>query len=615
MYLKHAMQHPAYGQQTEAARKVYSDKLARLEAQAKLRSETDDDLPEDVETIRAQLEKDLVRRPEKAFIHRLPDDILLEIARHGLSLNEDLPAKMGKVCRRWRSLILNTPSMWSSLCLRRNKAVEKAKVYVERSRDNLTTLVIAEDLTDDFVMVMDVLKTTIPKLRRCQIDVACAGLRLRRIIRFARGLRYLSLSRSEIHLPSLSHLTQLETLKLSRPHGLLFESDWVSNDTPTQEFLDLKTLQIEWDADSPTLLLQASVLSMLKAISRICDLELKSRNGMVFEELRRNEPTTEVVTLQAVRFSVPGFFRCWPANTEMRPISLPMVEHLDLRYNPPSVCKTILSDSVPTLSNLTYLDISHIGSLSGRHDCFPLSMIDTLRKMDSLRYLNVSFTDLTDAFFEALTPTTEKDDFVLPTLIALSAAGNPQLTAAPIRDLVMSRLGPDAPTSSARKGLEKKAPAPVASGAFRPLTTGTSTPRSNAAPAKGRQKRKAGDLDDLLGSGGSQSRSRVVPPKAPSGATSGTAPKPHPGETAKGSASLPHAKAIEQEELPLEDVVPPSRPAPQRIQWLCLDHCEKIEAALSNILSPHMRFISLQTFGGIVEDRVQGTGRYRWDVE
>lgn len=616
MYIKHAMQHPTYVKQSDAARQAFTDKLAQLEAQAKSFSDNTEQLPEDVEVVRLRLEKDLVQRPEKAFIDRLPADILLEIARHGQAMDEDLPAKMGRVCRRWRSLVLHTPCMWSTLRLRRNKAVKKTQVYLERSNGNITSLVIAEEPIDGLEVVTNVLQSSMsmPRLRSCRIDIPCDHRDLHGLLRSARSLRHLeAVVPGGVAFPLLADLPELQTLKL------FFQDGIVAGYHFGREHLwpALTMVKVHWHELRPEVGFWSFAPMMLRCISQARDVDLKRTETLPFTgSWSDGDPTAETIIMQAVRFSVNGLFHRWRDGDGCE-IRLPQVEHLDLRHNSPWFCRTMLSEYVPaaTLSNLTYLDISHVGGLRGEQGCFPLSMIDTLRKMVALRYLNVSYTDLTDSFLEALMPATDKDAFALPDLVALSAAGNSQLTAAPIRDLVMSRVDPDAWPAMSRAGLVKKAAASIAAGAFRPCTTGAPMQRGQGAPATGRTKRKADSLDDLIGLSGSRHRSRIVALTSSPSTSYRKTPVPRSVENAKDQSPMPSTgKQPTELAQPRKDVVPPVRQKPQRIQWLCLDHCEGIEATLADILSPHMRFVSLQ-YGSFVEDRVQGLRNYKWDAE
>jgi hypothetical protein len=235
-------------------------------------------------------------------------------------------------------------------------------------------------------------------------------------------------------------------------------------------------------------------------------------------------------------------------------VTTPNLLHLDLW-----ACKRRDYESLwsapgllPCLPNLLSLDI-------GKTVFSEAELLDALKLMPSLRFLNVSFTPLGDSFLEAITrgrkPRTDEENVqeLLPNLVALSIAGL-EITSLALRDFAVSRL----PKPLKPQSLQPKM-APRGS-AFRPSSSAALQPSSPS---------------------GSQAVSPILNPSI-------ATQRPSGGR---------------------------SRQSPPRayLKWLCLDMCEKIAPQLVEYLRTKMSFVSSGT--QLVEDRVRAKGRHDWKLD
>jgi hypothetical protein len=233
-------------------------------------------------------------------------------------------------------------------------------------------------------------------------------------------------------------------------------------------------------------------------------------------------------------------------------VEMPNLLHLDLCdviFDLPSLC---LSPGIlPALQNLRSLDMGGSSPSQGQ-------ILDALKHMPQLQFLNVSQCLIGDTFLEAITKDHKsgrgqrKAEELLPNLIALSIAIT-DISSLALRDFAVSRL-----PKVGKPLLSQPAPSQAGGGsAFRPSSSRLSTPQS----------------------------------------------------------SIPVANVVSTSQvLSTKSITPAQKSSGPYLKWLCLDHCEKIDSQLVAYLRTKMPFVSFAT-NKAVEERMRGKGKYAWDLD
>jgi hypothetical protein len=237
----------------------------------------------------------------------------------------------------------------------------------------------------------------------------------------------------------------------------------------------------------------------------------------------------------------------------------------------------------PALATLQSLDI-------GKCHIPEADLLNLLHDLPELRFLNVSHCDLTNGFLEVLTPKSE-DDYrrvIVPKLTSLSIAGSGEIGSAALRDFVFSRLPQDIRSKLRRNE----------------STSGTN---ANAKASQSSQSQSS------QGSQG-QKRGTAFRPTAPSQPTKRSAfgptlPSQSRVGTGKSAIRLPPATAPPALNTPQRVALPPLA----RIEWLNVDHCERVHPDVITVLEKHVRWVS-HWCGVPVEERIRGKGRWSWNA-
>ncbi|TDL19029.1 hypothetical protein BD410DRAFT_774415, partial [Rickenella mellea] len=98
---------------------------------------------------------------------RLPPELVSEIFTHATVYGgldnlmlprprvSEAPLKLGRICRRWRQIALSTPSLWSSVTIPQNWAIEGLQEWIRRA--GALTLSFAVEIHQDNLEVLELL--------------------------------------------------------------------------------------------------------------------------------------------------------------------------------------------------------------------------------------------------------------------------------------------------------------------------------------------------------------------------------------------------------------------------------------------------------------------------
>ncbi|WVF70505.1 hypothetical protein IAT40_005295 [Kwoniella sp. CBS 6097] len=603
---------------------------------------------------KARIEADKIqaKRSMMNFINRLSADVIITIAEHGLVEHPGFAVKMAAVCKSWRNILLNQGSLWNKLVLGKKKPVERIKWCLERTRGNIKELKIASDfehvwtyevaallepslksITHLTIMFSDgqlldlwagkfdrlrCLKIVIPdKEALVMPDRTRLGFwRAPDLVSGLLGPEAASLRELDLQGFTITHFNPV----FAEPAIETFHSDtteqiavragadadsqgsaperpvWTSNATVhlgslKKIRLSKCTIRCAWPDHSELLRYLEQIESFTMEDTRWDDTSVTQDDGTSRWMTQRQAERTEIDLPHLKTYCISGTAR----NLALNGIHAPHLEHLDLyraNLRGSSIVPHILSPGLEhALPNLLSLDI-------GRCAITLMDMKDILPKLPQLKFLNVSFCSLNNTFLEALErKNTDKD--LVPNLMALSIAGNTEITSGPLRRFVMSRTKEGIKeTSSSSSSASGKGPA-KRSGPFGPTLVRNSSPfapsRPSSAPASQRQTKST------ITSGTS----------GPATLGSSSSAKPSSSTMALKNQNASQAQASSQKPAgESEKAVLPS------IQWLNIDQCERIEPEAIDILRKQgkVRFVS-QIFGNTIEDnRIRGKGRWKWDA-
>ena len=91
---------------------------------------------EKAKRLEAQAQRALYLRTTN-FIQVLPREVLVLIADHASEDNASFPVRMAGVSKEWRDVMLSRPSLWSTLVLSKPRPTIKVKVWLDRSNERL----------------------------------------------------------------------------------------------------------------------------------------------------------------------------------------------------------------------------------------------------------------------------------------------------------------------------------------------------------------------------------------------------------------------------------------------------------------------------------------------
>jgi len=139
------------------------------ELQAKREMEAEDKLQaEQLAKEKAELAK---KKATINFTHLLSGDNLIMIARHGLMDDPMFGLRMAHVCREWRDVMTNQPSLWSSLVLGAKRPVRHASTWIKHSKGRITELHFVDDFDINKIdVIQDKLEDSIGELKALTIQ-------------------------------------------------------------------------------------------------------------------------------------------------------------------------------------------------------------------------------------------------------------------------------------------------------------------------------------------------------------------------------------------------------------------------------------------------------------
>jgi hypothetical protein len=260
-------------------------------------------------------------------------------------------------------------------------------------------------------------------------------------------------------------------------------------------------------------------------------------------------------------------------------VSTPRLLHLSVWRYTQNLPSLFLSPGLaPCLSRLQSLDLGHATLEEA-------ALLDQLKHMTRLRFLNVSCTALGDTFLGAITLEGRGKD-LLPNLVALSMAAL-DVTSLALRDFAISRL-----PKSAKTYLTQPTQREVTrSSTFRPSSS-TSNPSGQIATTT--------YLTQPTTCLTQPTQREVTRSSALRPSSSTPNPSGQVSPTPASSAVInPNTRS--------------SQGATKRyLKWLCLDHCETIDHQLVEYLRTKIPFVSAGKVRN--EERIRGQGRYDWNL-
>ncbi|KAK8865973.1 hypothetical protein IAR55_001122 [Kwoniella newhampshirensis] len=548
------------------------------------------------ERLRQEATREAARRSRVNYIQRLSPDVLLSIAEHGMADYPGFVSKMAGVCRLWRGILVNQKSLWNKLVLGKKRVMEKVKVYTERTEGLFMEIVITDAFdTSKTDEVVTAIRPFLKNVRR--LDVTADSRTIETLLSRWKGrfrqlrdlhVELLPNSITEFRTPvmvndvacglldtearSLMHV-QLNGISISQRKREALRIDTqgtvISKDDQAAELLD----PVYW-MQHPEHIASIRTLSLVHCV-------ITSAWPDLSDLLRLTPQLTALSTQQTATYPMPEFtdwVKMWRVRgrnivvpelqsysacsysnlIRFEDVSVPSLQHVDLwKASPFAVSGWFSARGLEAArSTLVSLDLGHCAVDQAE-------LLSVLAKLPGLRFLNVSYCSVDNTFIEALERKGDATKDSLPNLVALSIAGNADITSGALRRLVLSRLpgGLKTTSSSSQPGIPS-----ARSSAFRPTA-----PPTKASP---------------------------FAPSRPKPATVIVTPIPQVSST-----------SIVQ---PFSSSRSSTLPA---LNWLCIDHCERIESEFPDLLRKKVRFVSHNLSAKPTDMRIRGKGRWAWDAD
>ncbi|WVQ97416.1 hypothetical protein IAU59_004529 [Kwoniella sp. CBS 9459] len=596
------------------------------------------------------------KRARMNFINRLSADVIITIAEHGLVEQPGFAVKMAGVCKSWRSILLNQGSLWNKLVLGKKKPIERIKWCMERTRGNIKELKIARDFEYAWTEeVATLLEPSLKGITHLTILVANGPLIDRWAGKFD-GLKSLKIDIPEGYPlmlfgnptstrggmvtpdlvcgllgPTTDTLRELYIENMTIQHlqpqprskdridvhrsadfdQTVFRngapeseiaSEWVVwTSNPTAHLTSIKKIRLKscyircaWPDHSELLRHLPKVESF---VMDDCQWTMGPDSGdggrtsrWLAERQAQAVGQAEIELSELMLYNISGLAR----NLALNGVHAPHLVHLDLyraNLRGSSIVPHILSPGLENaLPNLLSLDI-------GRSAISLADMMDILPRLPQLRFLNVSYCSLDNAFLEALERRDDSEKMFVPNLVALSIAGNNEISSGPLRRFIMSRTREGIPKASAL-ALSAGAKGPVKkSGLFGPTLVRNSSPFAPSRP--------------------SQTCGQSQPKSTSPFASSGRAKDFMASTSSEDPATTPETPSSGEGTQAIADPQQSQKPVLPSIQWLNVDQCERIEPEAVDVIRKQgkVRFVSHAFGSGIDENRIRGKGRWKWDAE
>ena len=482
--------------------------------------------------------------------------------------------------------MLERKGVWQNLVLGSKRPAEKAKLFLERSGDTLRKLKLRGSLdSNQEKAIAEILDGHVGGVKSISFSRHPTEL-LRQLAGQFHSIKELSQTpniRNTVDIQNAMHLERLASQSPQFPDlGIRPSSPTLRHLTfsGTHIFFDYgETGASQSDDDEEGVADRISPLDYLRHVETLTMSHVFVtcvHDSLVV--IARYLPNLVHLTLDQVVFVDQATGKGNVVLERLETFSVPQLGGL---FGTPRLGAIVDFFTHVTTPNLLHLDIwacsrrdyESLWSAPGLSTCLPnlvsldigktvfdeAVLLEALKKMPELRFLNVSFTPLGDSFLEAITrprkpvPGEETVPELLPNLVALSIAGL-EVTSLALRDFAVSRL-----------------PKPPKPQSLQPLLA----PRGWAFRP---------------------SSSSALRPLSPS-ASQAVSPTPQPSAIFLRPPRARSSQATTRAYL----------------RWLCLDMCEKIAPQLAEYLQTKMSFVSSGT--QLLEDRVRAKGRFNWNLD
>jgi hypothetical protein len=569
---------------------------------------------EETRKLNAELHAEIQRKSRINFTHLLTDDIILSIAEHGLRDRPGFGLKMGGVCRRWREVVINRPGLWGTLVLGQRRPAAKAGLWLKRSEGRIKEVVFRPGLDNTKAeAVAELLEDVVENVRG--IEIRCDPTKIIAVWKGrCRKLERLRVGNGEVLAVGAAQARDLDaglvhdgcdTLREIEHNGGrishdLFRFQLADGNRTSSNFLWMKdpamlrnVKKIKIDSCS----IHSSTSDpqhLLRHLPNVVEIAL---DNIAWYDWTSSGDTTGLPKLKTVYLdSLRSYYETGGTNAlgpRFEHIKAPHLTALNLWRttflgpNRDLIHHIRAPGLAPALATLQSLDI-------GKCHIPEADLLNLLHDLPELRFLNVSHCDLTNGFLEALTPTSE-DEYrrvIVPRLTSLSIAGSGEIGSAALRDFVFSRLPLDIRSKLRRND----------------ATSGTNANRQGSGQST------QGSRSQSSSSQGSQGQKRgtAFRPTAPSQPTKRSAFGPTPpsqSRSGKSATRSPPATAPPAPTALHRAALPPLA----RIEWLNVDHCERVQPDVITVLEKHVRWVS-HWCGVPVEERIRGKGRWSWNA-
>jgi hypothetical protein len=385
----------------------------------------------------------VMRRKRFDHIDQLPIEIFGEIARISVEDDHTTLIPLLHVCKRWRTVVENTPRLWAKLVLNERRAKSKAKLWIKRAKGKLDELIVRQGATWMSIWPGDSLE----------------GLQWDNLLVFHceawAFLSYLQLIESDAamskwielaiannqgfprHIPFLRGLStpfSLRSLSLNNVQVDINETKFC------EQIRNLRSCSLRTcDATSG---LWANVIKANPLLER---LELDRVTSVDTRRLSNILELAHLTTLEAIS-KVP---------VDIFTAKMPHLRCLILRspsHDPCVFIQHLINTQVEGLTELT-LDTCNLGDFS--------SLLLLLRQLPNLQVLEVISSLGVERLLDALSahyipPTSSKDDepasdpspILCPRLTHVNFSGNSQIHGELVMRLIKSRLIAELQTTS-----------------------------------------------------------------------------------------------------------------------------------------------------------------------
>ncbi|OAX42277.1 hypothetical protein K503DRAFT_766924 [Rhizopogon vinicolor AM-OR11-026] len=255
-------------QKDEAALKMIDLALERIKADDTHRSQELDALKyQAIDALNAADERRRARIAKTAYhIGKLPVEILVEVFSIVVAADHAQILKLSHICKHWRGIAIETPSLWNTLVVSKNRPKRKIQLWVQRAHKHISVLSFHHNILE--IDWSSILEELIPLSWYSLRSLTVSGRLFSQIYDFLRRL-----SKTDV-IPRLKHLdvTDTDFTKISSSfEDYHLESLKISGLTPAMNELwtrvhRLKTMNIEhagWLDISPAVLANPSLESLI----------------------------------------------------------------------------------------------------------------------------------------------------------------------------------------------------------------------------------------------------------------------------------------------------------------------------------------------------------------